>query len=130
MGIKGVVVPVTCRCFPPPPHFNMSSSPASIITSDPSLKCFLPNNFLIGCASASYQIEGCTRAGGKGEGLWDTLLADKKGDNGEDACNSYEDWETDLDLVEKYGGNCYRFSIAWPRIIPKGESSWMQMARS
>lgn len=97
-------------------------SPADIITADKSLAGCLPKGFLLGAASASHQIEGCVEAGGKGEGLWDRILAHQKGDNGEDACNSYEQWQEDVDLAEAYGFNCYRFSISWARIIPKGKS--------
>ena len=97
--------------------------PADIITADKSLAGGLPKGFLLGAASASHQIEGCIEAGGKGEGLWDRILAHQKGDNGEDACNSYEQWQEDVDLAEAYGFNCYRFSISWPRIIPNGKSS-------
>lgn len=96
------------------------SSPAELITADSGLIGSLPKDFLLGAASASHQIEGCIDADGKGEGLWDNILSDKKGDNGEDACNSYEQWRDDVALVQDYGFNCYRFSISWPRIIPHG----------
>lgn len=92
----------------------------NIITADKSLEGSLPKGFLLGAASASHQIEGCITSDGKGEGLWDNILANQKGDNGEDACNSYEQWQEDVDLAEAYGFNCYRFSISWPRIIPQG----------
>ena len=88
---------------------------------DPSLKGSLPSDFLHGYASASYQIEGGYDQGGRGLTMWDVALKDKE--NGNDACDSYHLWEKDVELLVKYGATAYRFSIAWSRIIPKGESS-------
>lgn len=36
------------------------------------------------------------------------------------ATNSYLRWEDDIELLKAYGAKAYRFSIAWPRIIPLG----------
>ena len=36
-----------------------------------------------------------------------------------DACNSFELWQTDLDLVRAMNLNTYRFSVEWPRIEPE-----------
>lgn len=36
------------------------------------------------------------------------------------ATNSYIRWEDDIELLKAYGAKAYRFSIAWPRIIPLG----------
>ena len=46
-----------------------------------------------------------------------------KEDTGEIACDSYNLWREDVKLLKEYGCNSYRFSIAWPRIIPNGTSS-------
>ena len=43
-----------------------------------------------------------------------------KEDTGEIACDSYNLWREDVKLLKDYGCNSYRFSIAWPRIIPNG----------
>ena len=86
---------------------------------DPKLKGSLPSDFLHGYASASYQIEGGYDQGGRGLSKWDVLLKDKE--NGEEACDSYHLWEEDFKLLVQYGVTAYRFSIAWPRIIPHGE---------
>jgi beta-glucosidase/6-phospho-beta-glucosidase/beta-galactosidase len=80
----------------------------------------LPKGFYHGYASASYQIEGAIEQDGRGQSQWDVVLADQ--DNGSDACDSYNKWEQDIELLREYGANSYRFSIAWPRIIPKGTS--------
>jgi beta-glucosidase/6-phospho-beta-glucosidase/beta-galactosidase len=78
----------------------------------------LPLGFHHGYASASYQIEGALAEDGRGQCQWDILLDGK--DSGRDACDSYHKWEDDIKLLQQYGANSYRFSIAWPRIIPRG----------
>jgi beta-glucosidase/6-phospho-beta-glucosidase/beta-galactosidase len=98
----------------------MPSSHAKAILSDPSLKGVLPSSFLYACSSASYQIEGGYDADGKGLGVWDAFFKGKE-DTGEVACDSYHLWKEDIKLLKEYGCNSYRFSIAWPRIIPNGE---------
>ena len=61
---------------------------------------------------------------GRGPSIWDTFSATpgnvKNADNGSIACDHYNRWEDDLDLIKDMGVSAYRFSIAWPRIIPDG----------
>src|SRR3712207_8227777 len=38
-------------------------------------------------------------------------------------CRSYHRWEEDLDLLAELGVGAYRFSIAWPRVLPEGTGS-------
>ncbi len=40
--------------------------------------------------------------------------------NGDVACDHYNRLDDDLDLIKEMGVQAYRFSIAWPRIIPDG----------
>lgn len=40
--------------------------------------------------------------------------------NGDVACDHYNRLEQDLDLIKSLGVEAYRFSIAWPRIVPEG----------
>lgn len=95
------------------------ANPADTILNDPSLQGAFPEDFLFGASSASYQIEGCTKADGRSDCIWDEVLRNAP-DNGSDACNSYEQWKEDVQLVKDYGFNTYRFSIAWSRVKPKG----------
>ena len=44
----------------------------------------------------------------------------RDGCDGSVACDSYHRYEEDLDLVAGLGAGWYRFSIAWPRIVPDG----------
>jgi beta-glucosidase len=83
-----------------------------------------PAAFRWGCSTSSYQIEGATHEGGRGESIWDRFCAQsgtiRDRSNGAVACDHYHRWEEDLDLAQRLGVNAYRFSIAWPRIFPQG----------
>jgi beta-glucosidase len=84
-----------------------------------------PADFLWGTATASYQVEGAGREGGRSESIWDTFSrkpgAVYGGENGEVACDQYHRYKEDVALMAELGFKCYRFSIAWPRIIPGGD---------
>ncbi|MEC7242004.1 MAG: GH1 family beta-glucosidase [Myxococcota bacterium] len=84
----------------------------------------VPPHFLWGAATSSFQIEGATQAGGRGESIWDVFCREEgrvlNGDHGDVACGHYDRWEEDLDLMASLGLKAYRFSIAWPRIFPDG----------
>jgi beta-glucosidase len=81
-------------------------------------------SFLWGTATAAYQIEGASNADGKGPSIWDTFTHTpgkiERGETGDVACDHYHRWEHDLDLMAELGLRAYRFSIAWPRILPQG----------
>lgn len=83
-----------------------------------------PKKFVWGAATASYQIEGATEEDGRGASVWDAFCARpgciKEGHSGRQACDHYHRWEEDLDLLKALGFKAYRFSIAWPRILPTG----------
>jgi len=80
-------------------------------------------NFIFGAATAAYQIEG-GQIDGRGTCIWDTFSATpgnvKKADSGLIACDHYHRWPGDLDLIRDGGFDGYRFSLAWPRLIPEG----------
>jgi beta-glucosidase len=44
----------------------------------------------------------------------------RDGDTGDVACDHYHRWQDDIGLMRELGLGAYRFSIAWPRIIPDG----------
>ncbi|MCL8027138.1 GH1 family beta-glucosidase [Nocardioides bruguierae] len=78
----------------------------------------------LGTATASYQIEGAVAEDGRGPSIWDTFTerpgAVRDASSGETACDSYHRWREDADLVAGLGVEWYRFSIAWPRVVPAG----------
>jgi beta-glucosidase len=77
-----------------------------------------------GVATAAYQIEGATTVDGRGPSVWDTFAARpgtvRDASDGSTACDSYHRVEEDLDLVARLGASWYRFSVAWPRVVPDG----------
>ncbi|NNN08391.1 MAG: beta-glucosidase [Acidimicrobiaceae bacterium] len=83
-----------------------------------------PPTFLWGAATASYQIEGASTVDGRGPSIWDTFShtpgAVWNDDNGDVACDHYHRMDEDLDLMADLDIGAYRFSVAWPRIIPDG----------
>jgi beta-glucosidase len=77
-----------------------------------------------GAATASYQVEGAVHEGGRGESIWDRFSHTPGrvvgGDTGDVACDHYHRFRDDVGLVAELGLQAYRFSIAWPRIVPSG----------
>jgi beta-glucosidase len=83
-----------------------------------------PEGFTWGVSTSSYQIEGAVAADGRGPSIWDTFSrvpgAVADGQSGELACDHYHRLEEDLDLLAWLRVDAYRFSIAWPRVLPDG----------
>lgn len=83
-----------------------------------------PADFLWGAASSAYQIEGATHEDGRGMSIWDRFVtipgAVYAGQTADIATNHYHLMEQDVALMAHLGLNAYRFSIAWPRILPDG----------
>jgi beta-glucosidase len=83
-----------------------------------------PEDFLWGVSTSSYQIEGAVGLDGRGESIWDQFshtpgkISD--GSTGDTAVDHYHRYREDIQLMQNLGVNAYRFSIAWPRIIPEG----------
>lgn len=86
-----------------------------------------PRSFLWGVATASYQVEGAASADGRGTSIWDTFsrapgnVAD--GHTGDVACDQYHRYAEDVALMQQLGVGAYRFSLAWPRILPNGSGA-------
>ncbi|WP_049559635.1 GH1 family beta-glucosidase [Nonomuraea sp. SBT364] len=84
-----------------------------------------PPGFVWGTATAAYQIEGAVDADGRGPSIWDTFCrvpgAVAMGHSGEPACDHYHRWQEDVELMDRLGAGAYRFSLAWPRIMPEGD---------
>jgi beta-glucosidase len=81
-----------------------------------------PAGFLWGAATAGHQVEGQNT----NSDIW--LLEHTKPsiykESSGDACDSFNRWPQDLDLVRHLGLNTYRFSLEWSRIEPaQGEFS-------
>jgi beta-glucosidase len=81
-----------------------------------------PSDFIWGAAASAYQIEGAAHEDGRGESIWDRFSATpgkvRAGDTGEIACDFYHRYPEDIALMRELGLDAFRFSIAWPRIVP------------
>jgi beta-glucosidase len=84
----------------------------------------IPDSFLLGTATAAYQIEGAWNEDGKGVSIWDTfshrkgkVAADEVGDV---AADHYHRYREDVALMKRIGAGAYRLSISWPRVFPEG----------
>src|SRR5579864_5766637 len=85
---------------------------------------YFPADFVWGAATASYQIEGAVQEDGRSESIWDRFCRTPgkvhAGDVGDIACDHYHRYEEDVALMRTLGLRGYRFSVAWPRIVPQG----------
>ncbi len=83
-----------------------------------------PSEFVWGAATAAYQIEGAVGEDGRGESVWDRFCATpgkvRNGDSGAVACDFYHRFPEDIALMVELGLDAFRFSIAWPRVLPDG----------
>ncbi|MCE7069751.1 GH1 family beta-glucosidase [Dyadobacter sp. CY327] len=81
-------------------------------------------DFSWGVATAAYQIEGAVDVDGRGPCVWDKFATIKgkikNGDDARIACDFYNHYESDIELVHALGFKEFRFSISWSRILPKG----------
>uniref|UniRef100_A0A6P7H5R2 Myrosinase 1-like isoform X2 n=1 Tax=Diabrotica virgifera virgifera TaxID=50390 RepID=A0A6P7H5R2_DIAVI len=85
-----------------------------------------PPDFIFGCATAAFQIEGAWNEDGKTPSIWDTknhkipsIIEDNS--TADVSCDSYHKYKEDVALLKELGVSHYRFSISWPRILPNGK---------
>ncbi|WIM11904.1 GH1 family beta-glucosidase [Enhydrobacter sp.] len=87
----------------------------------------LPHDFVWGVSTSSYQIEGATDVDGRGPSVWDAYCRVPghiaNGDTGDLACDHYHRYAEDISLMRKLRVHAYRFSVAWPRVLPKGRGA-------
>lgn len=83
-----------------------------------------PKSFSWGVSVAAAQIEGAWNQDGRGPSIWDHFASRKgkifKGHHPKVACNFYNCWEDDLQLVRNLQIPAFRFSLSWSRILPEG----------
>ena len=98
---------------------------AQLLVAEELKRSDFGKDFVWGTATAAYQIEGAWNTDGKGESIWDNFTHKHKGkierrENGDTACNFYNSYESDIELMHKMNIPASRFSIAWSRILPQG----------
>ncbi|WP_184160124.1 MULTISPECIES: GH1 family beta-glucosidase [Flavobacterium] len=81
-------------------------------------------DFLWGVSTAAFQIEGAHDSDGKGSSIWDVFTSQKgkikNGHHALTACDFYNNYQDDINLINELNIPNFRFSISWPRIMPTG----------
>ena len=88
----------------------------------PSTASLRPD-FVWGVSTSSFQIEGATKEDGRGPSIWDVYCQNgeiRNRDTGDVACDHYHRYREDVALMQRLGVQAYRFSVAWPRVLPQG----------
>ncbi|MTJ81083.1 MAG: beta-glucosidase [Telmatospirillum sp.] len=84
----------------------------------------IPPGFIWGVSTSAYQVEGAVAEDGRGPSIWDRRCRMKggvgDGSTGDVACDHYHRWPEDVALMTGLGIDAYRFSVSWPRVLPRG----------
>ena len=104
-----------------------SPQAAARTVQPPSVRKPLPRDFVWGVSTSSYQIEGAAQVDGRGPSIWDGYCREPgriaNGDTGDQACDHYHRYREDIALMRSMGVKAYRFSVAWPRVLPTGRGT-------
>lgn len=95
-------------------------------TSELPTTASLRTDFTWGVSTSSFQIEGATKEDGRGASIWDIYCQSgqiKNHDSGDVACDHYHRYGEDVALMKTLGVQAYRFSVAWPRVLPQGRGA-------
>ena len=79
--------------------------------------------FLWGAATSSHQVEGHNDK----NDWWSFEQAGRVGTSSGAACNQYELYRDDINLISSLGHNAHRFSLEWSRLEPR-EGEWDEAA--
>lgn len=86
-----------------------------------------PPDFVWGAATSAFQIEGSPLADGAGASNWQAFCHQPgrivNNDHGDIACDHYQRYKEDIELMRQMGLKAYRFSINWARILPEGRGA-------
>jgi len=82
------------------------------------------DDFAWGVSTAAFQVEGACDLDGKGPSIWDVFVNRsgkiKSGHSAAVACDFYNRYKQDIDLVKQLNIPNFRFSLSWTRILPNG----------
>ncbi len=82
------------------------------------------DDFTWGVAGSAYQYEGAAFQNGKSASIWDTFSSMKGKIHDKAtaaiACDFYNRYESDIQLLSKLNISNFRYSISWSRILPEG----------
>ncbi|MFF3744786.1 GH1 family beta-glucosidase [Streptomyces kronopolitis] len=86
-----------------------------------------PRDFVWGVSTSAAQIEGAVAEDGRGRSAWDAFAAEpgriKDGSDPRVATDHYHRYREDVALLRGLGVGAYRFSVAWPRVMPDGSGA-------
>jgi beta-glucosidase len=86
-----------------------------------------PEGFLWGAATSAYQVEGAVAEDGRAPSIWDVFShtegRTRDGHTGDVADDHYHRYREDVALMRSLGLMAYRFSVAWPRVLPTGSGT-------
>ena len=103
---------------------STTTAPAEESAAQTEDRLEFPRDFRWGVATAAYQIEGAATDDGRGPSIWDTFARAPgnvyEGQTGDVACDHYHRYRHDIRLMRELNIGTYRFSVAWPRIVPDG----------
>ena len=89
-----------------------------------ALAAALPPGFVLGAATAAFQIEGAVDEDGRTPSAWDEFTARPgkimDGSDARVATDHYHRYPEDIALMRELGLDAYRFSLSWSRIRPGG----------
>ncbi|KAG2502425.1 hypothetical protein JM18_007954 [Phytophthora kernoviae] len=86
-----------------------------VATAEP--RCF-PEDFLFGSATASYQVEGAAKEGGRTPSIWDQFCRERPGVKCANVADDfYHRYKDDIKLMVETGLQSFRFSISWSRVM-------------
>ncbi|MFJ6750420.1 MULTISPECIES: GH1 family beta-glucosidase [unclassified Streptomyces] len=98
----------------------MTTAPASPLPR-------FPRDFLWGVSTSAAQIEGAVDEDGRGRSAWDVFAEGpgriKDGSDARTATDHYHRYREDVALIKELGVGAYRFSVAWPRVVPDGSGA-------
>jgi beta-glucosidase len=110
-----------------PPRTTPSSGEEPTASPRPGAISSLGPGFTWGVSTSSYQVEGACREDGRGPSIWDSFCRQTgrivHGDTGDVACDHYHRFKEDIALMRDIGVGAYRFSVAWPRLLPGGRGT-------
>jgi beta-glucosidase len=82
----------------------------------PTTELALPPGFLFGTSTSAHQVEGNNVA--SDWWAYENRDGSPAGEPSGDACDSFERWREDMDMLRDLGFNAYRFGIEWARVQP------------
>lgn len=102
---SGTAFVLYCRWRYPEPHLNWSEVDVESIS--------FPPDFLWGAATAAHQVEGGLHNN------WSVFEESRGLEKSGEACDHWNRWKEDFEMLSELGLTTYRFSIEWSRLEPE-----------